>query len=70
MTPRQAAAIVGCHPQHIRNMVRAGLIKAKRKHYDFGYTLDISMAEATRFKNRPLDKRGWPRGKPRRRKAR
>lgn len=63
MTPRQAAAIIGCSPQQVRTLIRTGKIKAtKRPTPTFpGYCYSVSRREAERYRDKPQIK-GWPRG--------
>lgn len=67
MTPNQAATIIGCNGSHVRNLIRAGKLKAKRVKYvgnQHGYRYDITPCEACRY--RDLEQtQGWPRGKSR-----
>ena len=63
MTPTKAAEVIGCSPQHVRTLIRAGKLKATRRKYPGGYYYDVTSREAKRYRNLPLT-RGWPRGKP------
>ena len=67
MTPNQAATIIGCNGSQVRNLIRAGKIKAERVLYvgnQHGYYYSISPREARRYRDLKQT-RGWPRGKSR-----
>lgn len=65
MTPRQAAAIIGCSPQQVRTLIRTGVIKATKRftpgNTTPGYCYSVSRREAERYRDKPQTK-GWPRG--------
>ena len=65
MTPREAAELIGCSPQHVRTLVRAGKLPATRKPTDcnqHGYRLVITRRDAQRFRDTPRRGPGRPRG--------
>lgn len=54
MTPTQAAKEIGCTPQYVRDLIRAGKIKAKKieSEYPFGgFHYEIDTREVKRIKN-------------------
>lgn len=56
MTPTQAAKEIGCTPQYVRDLIRAGKIIAKKveSEYPFGgYHYWITPKEVQRIKNQP-----------------
>jgi hypothetical protein len=68
MTPKQAAALIGCDVSYVRHLCREGKIKArKRKRIDgtAGYTYSITQAEVERVRD-TVSGKGWERGKKRR----
>lgn len=72
MTPTEAAQIIGCCPAHVRFLIRQGKLKATKrvvisavkKTRSTEYT--ITKAEAERIRKQK-SKRGWKRGRKRRR---
>ena len=65
MTPKQAAAVIGCSPSQVRALIRTGKIKAT-KHLTPGsttpgYYYTVTRREAERYRDTP-QKQGWPRG--------
>lgn len=67
LTPKEAAAVIGCSSDHVRNLIRAGKIEAskiKSENNQHGYVWRIEMKEAKRFANEKQSI-GWPRGKTR-----
>jgi len=71
MTPRQAAQIIGCSPQQVRTLIRAGVLKARpipSANNPAGYEWQVPRSEALRYAG-AKPKRGWPRGKPRKPQA-
>lgn len=69
MTPKEAAAIIGCSPQHVRTLIRQGKIKARQVSMpgfgSAGYIYYISEKEAARVAAIPQSG-GYPRGRKRR----
>lgn len=62
MTPKEAAAIIGCSARQVRVLCRTGKIKATKTKMPGGqYCYDIPVAEARRYRDTP-QKQGWPRG--------
>lgn len=61
MTPKEAAKVIGCSPQQVRTLIRTGKIKATKREGLRGVVYNVSLREATRYKNKPQT-RGWPRG--------
>ena len=61
MTPKEAAAIIGCSPQQVRTLIRSGRIKATQVKCPQGYYYNITRREAERYRDTP-QKMGWPRG--------
>lgn len=56
MTPRQAAKVIGCSPQYIRDLIRAGSVDARKirdKYVPGAYHYDISSKEVARIKAMP-----------------
>lgn len=62
MIPAQAAKVIGCSPQYVRDLIRAGKIKAKkvfdehftnRKTGEVGFYYEISDAQVEKAKNLP-----------------
>ena len=60
MTPKQAAAVIGCSPQQVRTLIRTGVLKATKKSVTT-YRYSISRREAERYRDKKQTK-GWPRG--------
>ena len=66
MSPRQASLIIGCTPQHVRTLIRAGnlsAVKIATRDLPF-YRYNVSLTEATRYRDQP-QRRGYPRGRSR-----
>ena len=62
MTPTQAAKVIGCSPQYVRDLIRSGKIKARqvfdehftnRKTGEPGFYYWITMKEVEKAKNLP-----------------
>lgn len=62
MTPLEASKEVGCAVTTIRDLIRAGTIKADKKLIPGGFVYVISKREVTKFKNKKRDPRGRKRG--------
>lgn len=65
MTPTEAAAIIGCHPSHVRWLCRQGKLRCEMVYLGnrlVGY--NISLSEARRYRDNP-DRVGYPIGKKR-----
>ena len=67
MTPVQAAKIIGCNPRHVRAMIAAGNLVARRRSIPGGFVYRITREEAERVRDDPPTQ-GWPRGVARRKK--
>jgi len=68
MTPKQAAELIGCSPQHVRTLIRTGKLQATRvltPDWGSGYIYDIQPVTAKLYKQAKLDHGGWPRGRSR-----
>ena len=64
MTPVEAAAVIGCHPRHVRTLVQRGRLQARRqptKANRHGYIL-VLHAEGVRRYAATEQSQGWPRG--------
>lgn len=62
MTPRQAAAVIGCTANQVRHLIRSGRIKARRIESEtFGFSYEVSPGEAERYRDSEQSK-GFPRG--------
>lgn len=68
MTTRQAAALIGCSPSHVRWLVATGRVRATRlsdpTQNQHGYRLSIERRSAERYRDTEQS-RGWPRGQAR-----
>ena len=67
LSPRQAAAIIGCSPQHVRTLIRAGTLPATTRETQsnrHGYEYRVKSADAKRYRDVPQGK-GFPRGQKR-----
>ncbi len=67
LTPSQAAKVIGCSPQQVRTLIRAGRLRARRvptRNNQFGYRYTVTQAEAERYRDTPQPK-GYPRGRKR-----
>ncbi len=68
LTPREAAAVIGCTPQNVRTLIRSGTLRARKVPTiinQYGYRWSITRREAERVRDlRPNDNpgRGRPRG--------
>lgn len=65
MRPSEAAAVVGCTPHQIRNLVRTGILEASKQPDGYGgyvYVLDEKAVQD--YADQP-QKKGWPRGQKR-----
>lgn len=63
MTPREAAAIIGCDESHVRRMIRGGRLKAtayELPNGQFMYDVTIDAAREA-AKSRKIERRGRPR---------
>ncbi len=68
LTPRQAAAVIGCSVRHVRNLINKGKLKAKKTltpGWGPGYIYEVSVREAERFRDAPVTRKGFPRGQTR-----
>ena len=66
MTPRQAAALIGCSAGHARNLIKSRKLQAKQVISHSGQTeWDVTASAVKKFLLIPLPSRGWPRGRPR-----
>ena len=64
MNPREAAAVIGCCPRHVRALIQKGDLKAERLEAGVLITYNITIQEAKRYAQ-TKQSRGWPRGKKR-----
>jgi len=66
MTPKKAAAVIGCSPQQVRTLIRNGMLRARMIKTDCnpGYRYDVTSKEAQRYRDQPQG-RGYPRGRKR-----
>lgn len=62
MTTREAAQVIGCTIQHVRTLIRAKRLKARRVRNQYAYHWCIEPGEAERYRDTPLSGRGFPRG--------
>ena len=58
MTPLEAAKSIGCTVSTVRDLIRLGKIKARKKPIPGGFVYNITTTEVTKFKNKPRDPRG------------
>ncbi len=61
MTPREAAAIIGCSARQVRVLCKKGRIESTKVETPGGHCYDVSLAEARRYRDEPQTQ-GWPRG--------
>ncbi len=69
MTPRKAAAIIGCSIGQVRTLVRKGRLRATRvpcETNQHGYRISVDAASVRRYAEQPQAK-GFPRGATRKR---
>jgi len=64
MTPRQAAAVIGCDVSQVRRLISSGALLAKRRKMPGGYYYDIKPQDVRRYANTPQTS-GYPRGQKR-----
>ena len=67
MTVREAAELIGCNLRHIRTLISAGKLRARKVPTPLtrvGYYYQITLREAKRYRDTPQSQ-GWPRGEPR-----
>lgn len=65
MSPVEAAEVIGCSASHVRNLIRAGKLKASSIQFRGMVCYNISEAEAKRFRDQPVSGVGFPRGRQR-----
>ena len=68
MSPKEAAEIIGCSPQHVRHLARTGKIKAKvlpvHRSGFISFEYNILRSAALAYRDRPTHG-GYPRGNKR-----
>lgn len=77
MTGKEAANWIGCHPSHVRKLIRNGTLPATSKKLKdkrgkvFQIQYNIEKADAIRVGNmKSKNGIGWKRGRPRKNKRR
>ena len=66
LTPTQAAEVIGCHPNRVRQMINEGKLAATKVAIPGGYYYSIDPADVQRVAANPPTQHGTPRGSKRR----
>ncbi len=63
MTPRQAAKIIGVSPQHVRTLIRKGVIEAREVEDRNGQCVwEVTKVQAEKARDNRPKKTGRPKG--------
>ena len=64
MTPREAAALIGCSPRHVKVLCNKGILKSRRHKMPGGFYYRVDAESALEYSQAP-QRQGWQRGKKR-----
>ena len=64
MTPRQAAALIGCSVSQVRVLCQKGILANRCRSIPGGYYYDIDRGSAKAYRDTP-QRQGFPRGQKR-----
>jgi hypothetical protein len=64
MTPRQAAALIGCSVGQVRVLCKKGILTTIRRSVPGGFYYDVDRQSAEAYRDAP-QKQGYPRGQKR-----